>query len=58
MTPEEAIKDIEENIKPIIGGQSLELAIKALRIIDCPYIKDECSFCGGCEDRDEMKKEE
>ena len=29
MTPEEAIKDIEENIKPIIGGQSLELAIKA-----------------------------
>ena len=31
MTNEEAIEDIEKNIKPIIGGNSLELAIKSLK---------------------------
>lgn len=31
MTREEAIKDIEENILPIIGGKSLRMAIDALR---------------------------
>lgn len=30
MTNEEAIIDIRENIQPIIGGKSLELAISAL----------------------------
>lgn len=30
MTREEAIKDIKENIKPIVGGKSLEIAIKSL----------------------------
>ena len=31
MTNEEAIKDIEENIIPIVGGVSLRMAIKALK---------------------------
>ena len=31
MTREEAIKDIEENILPIVGGKSLRMAIDALR---------------------------
>lgn len=31
MTDEEAIKDIEENILPIVGGVSLRMAIEALR---------------------------
>lgn len=30
MTNEEAIKDIEENIIPFVGGVSLRMAIKAL----------------------------
>lgn len=30
MTREEAIKDIQENIKPFVGGKSLDMAIKAL----------------------------
>lgn len=30
MTREEAIKDIQENIKPFVGGKSLDVAIKAL----------------------------
>lgn len=30
MTREEAIKDIRENIKPIVGGISLDMAIEAL----------------------------
>ncbi len=31
MTNEEAIEDIEKNIKPIVGGKSLELAIESLK---------------------------
>lgn len=31
MTNEEAIKDIEENILPIVGGISLRMAIEALK---------------------------
>ena len=31
MTKEEAIKDIEENILPFVGGKSLRMAIDALR---------------------------
>lgn len=30
MTIEEAIKDIKENIKPSVGGKSLDMAIEAL----------------------------
>ena len=30
MTREEAIMDIRDNIKPIVGGKSLDMAIKAL----------------------------
>ena len=30
MTESEAIKDIRENIKPIVGGKSLDIAIDAL----------------------------
>lgn len=30
MTDQEAIKDISENIKPYVGGKSLDMAIKAL----------------------------
>lgn len=30
MTREEAIADIRDNIKPVIGGKSLDMAIKAL----------------------------
>ena len=30
MTTEEAIKDIKENIKPIVGGISLDMAVEAL----------------------------
>lgn len=33
MTNEEAIKDIKENIKPFVGGKSLDMAIKALRVV-------------------------
>lgn len=31
MTNQEAIKDIKENIKPVVGGKSLEMAIEALK---------------------------
>lgn len=31
MTREEAITDIRDNIKPIVGGKSLDMAIKALK---------------------------
>lgn len=30
MTREEAIADIRDNIKPVVGGKSLDMAIKAL----------------------------
>jgi hypothetical protein len=30
MTNEEAIKDIKETIKPVVGGTSLEIAIKCI----------------------------
>ena len=31
MTIDEAIKDIKDNIKPIVGGKSLDMAIEALK---------------------------
>ena len=30
MTIDKAIKDIKENIKPVVGGKSLDMAIEAL----------------------------
>jgi hypothetical protein len=30
MTIDEAIKDIKDNIKPVVGGKSLDMAIDAL----------------------------
>ena len=45
MTEIEAVKDIKENILPFVGGESLVLAINALKkidkikkIIDCTII--------------------
>ena len=35
MTREEAIADIRDNIKPVVGGKSLEMAIKALEQEPC-----------------------
>lgn len=34
MTIEEAIADIRDNIKPVVGGKSLDMAIKALETCD------------------------
>lgn len=55
MTNEEAIKQIVAyvyfNIEDIPEevGKAFDLAIKALRKVDCVYLKDECSFaCGEC----------
>ena len=48
MTREEAIKDIQENIKPFIGGKSLDMAIKALSqpIVCKDYcINDDNIYC-------------
>lgn len=41
MTREEAIKDIEKNIIPIVGGKSLRMAVDALRQPDIIH-------CGEC----------
>lgn len=55
MTREEAIKDIQENIKPFVGGKSLDMAIEALKaepikhgwwIWDKENDKMYCSECG------------
>ena len=40
MTREEAIKDIQDNILPIVGGKSLAMAISALRQPDIIHCKD------------------
>ena len=40
MTREEAIKDIEQNILPIVGGKSLLIAIEALKQPEIIYCKD------------------
>ena len=36
MTREEAIKDIQDNILPVVGGKSLQMAIEALKAQDVP----------------------
>ena len=41
MTNEEAIRDIEENIIPVVGGKSLRIACNALRAQE----KEPCEFC-------------
>ena len=54
MTVQEAIKDIKENIKPVVGGKSLDLAIEALEkqipknavVLDKVY--DEVRSCPAC----------
>ena len=53
MTGDEAIKDIRENIKPIVGGKSLDMAIEALERkrgkwieINDGLVKGYCSQCG------------
>lgn len=55
MTNEEAIIDIRENIQPIVGGKSLDIAISALekQIPKKPIIRKEeysafydCPCCG------------
>ena len=40
MTREEAIKDIQDNILPVVGGKSLVMAISALRQPDIIRCKD------------------
>ena len=57
MTNEEAIIDIRENIQPIVGGKSLDIAISAIekQIPKKPKKKEEnqysafydCPCCGG-----------
>lgn len=51
MTNKEAIKIITSDIEmAAIPGEHLEAynkAIKALRRVDCIYVKDECSFACG-----------
>lgn len=55
MTNEEAIIDIRENIQPIVGGKSLDIAISAiekqipknpLHWDDCEQFYIECPCCG------------
>lgn len=51
MTVEEAIKDIKENIKPIVGGISLDMAIEALekQIPIKPIMREYCpAYCPVC----------
>ena len=57
MTNEEAIIDIRENIQPIIGGKSLDIAISALekQVPKKPSETDKarCIHCGCVVNRDE-----
>lgn len=56
MTRKEAIKDIQDNILPIVGGKSLMMAISALQqpeVIQCEdcewWEKQKDSLQGRCE---------
>ena len=59
MTNKEAIKliqSIEEDGWNVFTEhlEALDLAIKALKMADCPQIQDECHACGGfCVDKEE-----
>ena len=55
MTNEEAIIDIRENIQPIVGGKSLDIAISAIekQIPKKPYLDNdngiyEKEYCPSC----------
>ena len=52
MKIDEAIKDIKENIKPVVGGVSLDMAIEALeKQIPVQAIRDETAnnfMCPTC----------
>ena len=61
MTEKEAIKDISENIKPYVGGKSLDMAIKALEEVQMYYdgklcLVPEDVFGRICEENDEYKE--
>ena len=45
MTREEAIKDIQENIRPIVGGKSLDMAIEALKADPKEIFYDGYAYC-------------
>ena len=45
MTKDEAIKDIEENILPVVGGKSLRMAIDALKKQPEPHYGEWCMDC-------------
>lgn len=45
MTREEAIKDIQENIKPFVGGKSLDAAIEALKADPKDIFYDGYAYC-------------
>ena len=47
MTREEAIVDIRDNIKPVVGGKSLDMAIKALE--QEPILDDVSRLCKSSE---------
>lgn len=50
MTVQEAIMDIKENIKPVVGGKSLDIAIEALekQIPKKPKDGSICLYCSEC----------
>lgn len=52
MTREEAIKDIRENIKPVVGGKSLDMAIEALeqKMGEWLAYQDGKYHCSRCDD--------
>lgn len=61
MTREEAIADIRDNIKPVVGGISLDMAIKALEqepkwipVTKRPMTEDEKPWHESCYDEAEI----
>ena len=48
MTNEEAIIDIRENIQPIVGGKSLDIAISAIEKQIPKMITHEATLCKCC----------
>ncbi len=52
MTIDEAIKDIKDNIKPVVGGKSLEMAIDALETQRWMPVTKEEIFKAGYEGRE------
>jgi len=52
MTIDEAITDIKDNIKPVVGGKSLDMAIDALEIQRWMPVTKEEIFKAGYEGRE------